>query len=839
MAGINPAKGMQIEDPSVSTTNTYSILHEAISWIQASQPQNSTRVLLHVLSRFFGVEHAALYFRRADRVSWKRIGAVAPGKDSVDFEAAELTPFRFPGSMVLTDFPSPKNCWSILPNKHEGDQTVLWQDAGPNLLAVAFDRFEPVDSILIAGMSRLFEEDEIEILRLMLAVAGQRLALDERQLVLEEDHTFLMTLINLTPDLVYQKDREGRYVRVNRAFATFLGVKDPKEVVGRSDFDFFREEDARTAFRKEKSLLETGEALVRHQERFTKRDGNSVWLSTTEVRSVDSEGATIGLVGIARDITERKISDEAFAQRRELLEVTLNSVADGVITVNEEGLIVLMNPVAERLLGFTFEKAYGRDVDECVHLFHDAKGDDAFHPVAEVLGDRGRLETLLPVYLRTIEGEMRSVLLRAAVIHGGDDRKNLAGAVLALLDVTRMQRMEQDARKAEKLESLGLFAGGIAHDFNNLLTAILGNITLTAHGTHPGDSLLEPLHIAEKAALRARDLATQLLVFSKGGETQVKHIDGLRVLRESVEFALHGSEVEARYTFPPDLPALEVDESQIRQVFENLALNARQAMQNRGVFEVTGELVSESAVLASGGQKTTPSLRITFRDTGPGIEAESIDKIFDPYFTTKRQGTGLGLAICRSVLQRHGGSLTVENHPESGACFTAWLPVSADTSTPLPASIDPASTVEQQAAIHSPINNQSILVLDDEPAICDLILRCGKALGFRVETTNNECEFLQKWTEAQERGDAFDLVLVDIGLADGASGVDAVEKLRAHAPEVVAVISSGSTDDPAMQDPIAHGFAASLLKPYSISNLRTVLESALQKGRRTDAKMTS
>lgn len=222
--------------------------------------------------------------------------------------------------------------------------------------------------------------------------------------------------------------------------------------------------------------------------------------------------------------------------------------------------------------------------------------------------------------------------------------------------------------KSRKLESVGTLAGGIAHDFNNILAGILGNISLAKLNSKDTEKATELLSNAERAAQRASTLTNQLLTFSKGGAPLKETISIAEIIRESVEFALHGSNVRYQVNLPDDLWAVEVDPGQIDQVINNLVINADQAMPSGGAIRVTGENRTIDSQFRRSPLQPGNYVRISIADTGVGIPEEDMEQIFDPYFSTKELGHGLGLATCYSIIQKHGGKIEAESEPDAILC---------------------------------------------------------------------------------------------------------------------------------------------------------------------------
>ena len=329
---------------------------------------------------------------------------------------------------------------------------------------------------------------------------------------------------------------------------------------------------------------------------------------------------------------------ESEANYRRLLATS----ADAIVVVGLDNTVFFMNRAAEELFGAKQEEMAGKQ----------------FFIRVSALGAKD-------VEL-TRGGAKAYAEARTVPTTWGDESALLA----TFRETTERKRMEEEILKASKLESLGTLAGGIAHDFNNLLAAIIGNISVARLLLRDNERLNKPLIDADNAAHRAKDLTKQLLTFSKGGLPLKKPVDLSDIIRESASFSLLGSGTSCEVELPGSLPAVEADEGQISQVIHNLVINAGQAMPDGGVIRITAGL-SEG----SGRGREGRFLRIRVSDTGKGIEEENLSRIFDPYFTTKREGSGLGLATVYSIVKNHGGFIELESAIGKGTTFSVYLPV--------------------------------------------------------------------------------------------------------------------------------------------------------------------
>lgn len=506
---------------------------------------------------------------------------------------------------------------------------------------------------------------------------------------------------------------------------------------------------------------------------------------------------------------ETRLRDE-----KERLAVTLRSIGDGVIVTGTDAKILLMNRVAEELTGWSSEQAAGRPFCEVFDVRLNQSAEHCESMVALVLTTDAIVTLPGNTTLLRRDGTAFAIEDSAAPIHDRDSQ--IIGVVLVFRDVTGKRRLEEEAAKAEKVRALGVLAGGIAHDFNNLLTGVMGNVSLARAQLAPGERAQVRLEQAEAATQRAAELAAQLLAFSKGGAPVRGVADLGAVLEESARFALSGTNVKARFRIDPGTWPASVDAGQVSQVFNNLAINASQAMPRGGTveFSVVNAIVAAGEVpaLASGDY-----LLVTVRDDGPGIASENLPKIFDPYFTTKAGGSGLGLTSAYWIVMRHGGRIDVESNPDMGTTFRIWLPAARGAAAPS------APPVEAAAAD----GHGAILVMDDEAAVREVAAEILRTLGYEPFLTRDGREALAAYRRMLAKGRPFRAVVMDLTIPGGMGGRETVAELLALDPGARAIVSSGYSNDPTMAEYRRHGFRGVIVKPYSAKTFAKVLREVL------------
>ncbi|MFC1524119.1 response regulator, partial [Thermodesulfobacteriota bacterium] len=496
------------------------------------------------------------------------------------------------------------------------------------------------------------------------------------------------------------------------------------------------------------------------------------------------------------EIDEREKAQTAVAAEKEQLAVTLRSIGDGVITTETESNVVLLNRIAEELTGWTQEEASGRPLWEVFRLVEDQSGE---------FGSSG------DGVLQSRDGGRRKIAQSSATIL--NEEGTVIGVVLVFRDVTEKRLMEEELLKARKLESIGVLAGGIAHDFNNIMVAVLGNINLARlklinSGTD--EPLLEE---AEKASLRARDLTQQLLTFAKGGDPVRKARSIKEVIRDNADFVLRGSNVRCNYAFPDDLWPVEIDAGQISQVIQNIVINAKQAMPMGGELQISCRnlpIEKNTFSLPAGAY-----VEIAIQDQGIGIQAGLLDKIFDPYFSTKQKGSGLGLAITHSIISKHEGIVLVDSLPENGTTFTIILPAGEAG--------QPEAAVAMSAA--KTLSQGRILVMDDEEQVREVLKTMLMQLGNPVVVAEDGAEAIAQYQKHLDSDEPFDLVILDLTVPGGMGGLEALrEILRLH-PEARVMVSSGYSNDPVISRYQEYGFCAALSKPFQMDELTAALGS--------------
>jgi PAS domain S-box-containing protein len=548
-------------------------------------------------------------------------------------------------------------------------------------------------------------------------------------------------------------------------------------------------------------------------------DGSEVSFMVTARPYRDEEGRIAGIVESFQDVSELKAIEEALAEEKERLLVTLKSIVDGVVAADVRGRVVLINDTAQRLTGWSQQQAAGRPVGEVLHFSDEHDRRLTIDPVSRVL----RLELGEELGGRAVlvasDGWERQIGYSVSPIY--DRKKEVVGAIVVFQDITDKLRAEAEMARIQKLESVGILAGGIAHDFNNILTAVMNNLSLARLAVDKREKLLERLDSTEKAILRARELTGQLLTFAKGGAPLKKVTAIADLLRDSAEFNLRGSNVAATFQIEEHLWPVEVDSAQMHQVFDNLIINAAQAMPDGGTL-VVGLGNCEVGEGEGGAVKPGNYLRATITDTGVGIDEANLTIIFDPYFSTKPTGSGLGLATVHSIVSRHGGFLLVDSRLGEGTVFTIYLPaLKVEVVGPLPL---PEETGEVAVGEH---RGGRILIMDDDPEIRELLSELLSQEGYRPVAVAEGREAVREYSDSMARGERYGCLIMDLTIPGGMGGREAMARILEVDPGARAIVSSGYCNDPVMADFAGHGFLGRVAKPYQLEELVKVLRQVV------------
>lgn len=466
------------------------------------------------------------------------------------------------------------------------------------------------------------------------------------------------------------------------------------------------------------------------------------------------------------------------------LAATLNSVGDAVLATDINGLVTFLNPSAESLTGWSALEAVGKPVVEVFRIFRDGNTQVIEDPVARALTEGVTIQLAEGTCLQRKSGTKFPIDDSVAPIR--NEQGEVTGVVIIFRDDTKNQQLEERLRETQRLEGIGRLAGGIAHDFNNLLTVINGSSALLHHHMAPGDPQKHNIEMIQQAGSRAALLTHQLLAFSRGQILLpvVLNLNDIVSTMISLLRCLLGEKVEVITLLGKSLALIKADPGQLGQLLMNLAVNAGDAMADGGQLIIeTKNVEGDDDNVVEGEANVPPSVRLVIRDTGSGMDTETLKHLYDPFYTTKGvgKGTGLGLSVVYGIIKQSGGRISVASKKDEGTTFTMDFPRSSSTALPEHQFL-PIATTEG--------GSETILVVEDDELVRNMVLAILGMDTYHVLTASNAAEALHLVRSTTER---IHLVITDV-VMPGINGRELVEQLKTVRSNLKVLLISGYTN---------------------------------------------
>ena len=546
---------------------------------------------------------------------------------------------------------------------------------------------------------------------------------------LKESETKYRSLVETAQELVWKCDVQGRFTYLNPAWEKTHGYK-VEEMLGRG-FGEFQRPEVFERDRQEFARELAGESVTEYETTHIARDGRELTLLFNVVPEVNARGEVIGVQGTAIDITERKRAEDALKKSEAFVKNILESVDEGFIVVDRDFRVISANDAYLRMVGKSEAEVIG---NKCHELAHERPEIcftmDEDCPVRKTFNTG---KSYITNHVHVPKGESIYTEIKSYPIRNSEGE--ITSVIETITDITEKRKLEEELVKTQKLDSIGVLAGGIAHDFNNILSGILGYVSLLK--IRADQSLQGYIIEAEKGIELARSLTNQLLTFAKGGLPVKKLIRIHPVAESAVKLALSGTNVKYEFGYDPDLKTVEADEGQIKQVIQNIVLNAAESMPDGGTVTVglhNAGFAEDTLTLRAGNY-----LKITISDTGIGIPPQYLSKIFDPYFTTKKKGSGLGLATSFSIIKKHGGVIDVVSTVNQGTTFTIYLSATSGTVE---------AVTSKKGIVYG---KGKILILEDEDVVAAVAKEMLITLGYSPNVAATGEDALQKYSEAMQK----------------------------------------------------------------------------------------
>lgn len=508
---------------------------------------------------------------------------------------------------------------------------------------------------------------------------------------------------------------------------------------------------------------------------------------------------------LENEITERIQAEKSVRESEQNLKALLDIMPIGVAWTDPDETVEYLNNFLVERFGYSREEIR-TTADWYSHAYPDPDYRNQIIELREKALEAERRDcSYIPMFEARVtckDGKFRQVITKLA--------RSQKRTVVILIDITDREILQEQLIKAQKLESIGILAGGIAHNFNNALTGVLGFISLASMNLDTSHKSHQLLQHADRATKRAAGMAKQLLTFARGGAPVKKPVSLRKLVEESAALTLNGTNVHPVVRIPGMIHSIMADEDQLCQAFNNITINAVQAMPNGGTLEISAENVMAALDETVSGQQSA-YVKLCFADEGHGVPATDLTKIFDPYFTTKASNTGLGLASVHSIIRKHGGRISVDSTVGKGTIFTILLPSTGTTA-------EPDHFAEESLGLPNQ-GSGSVLVMDDEEMVREIAKETVRFLGYRVTVCASGEEALSKYEAAQKAGEPYMAVILDLTIPCGMGGVETAKQILAIDPDARLIVSSGYSFDPVIAGYRDYGFCAAVVKPYQAEEL--------------------
>jgi PAS domain S-box-containing protein len=611
---------------------------------------------------------------------------------------------------------------------------------------------------------------------------------------------------------IYITTPEGNILDANPALVRMLGYESKEELLAKKVPDILADLAERRLLQEE---VENQSAPQSREILLTRKNGAQIVCLNTATAVRDASGHVLRYQGAVMDITARREIERQLHKQQEFARRLVDSFPDLILVLDSSAHYTFVSPKCREVLGYELEetksmqlggRTHSEDLPALLSLYSD------------ILEGRQSFASL-EVRVRHKLGDWRLIRFNFSPLF--DESGKIEGVVLSGRDVTELKRLEEQLIQAEKLAAMGQMLAGVAHELNNPLTAILGATEMLREHQSFEEASKRQLELTYRQARRAARIVQNLLEFSRPASPQKKPIDLNSIIDRTLqlhEHSLRKNNIEVDFLPQPELPGVVGDANQLIQVLLNLITNAEQAIRE----------VRESGRIRIRIGRTAKRLSVTVQDDGVGIQPETLPRLFDPFYTTKRPGggTGLGLSICMSIVREHGGTIEAQALPAGGSAFTVCLPAALGQESSEPPAVVPALAPLRPSTSLDLLKGRSVLVLDDEESLRTLLLEGLTARELHVDcaaTTEEALTLLAKRP--------YDFLLCDLNLSKGGghlSGKTAADRIlsasTASKPAVV-YMTGDLMESP--ENAVNPEEPPHLQKPFRISDVLGILQDLL------------
>lgn len=613
---------------------------------------------------------------------------------------------------------------------------------------------------------------------------------------------------NLTPVGYLTISEQGFIIEANLTAANLLGVTR-KALSKRPFASFIAADDQDRYYLYHKKLVEAAGPAEIIDLRMKRADGSLFWAYIQTITVQEKDG-TAAYRMIISDCTQQKLAEIELRTAKEQWDKIFNAIEDMISIHAPDMRIIKINKAGEKLLQMREADLIGK---YCYEVFCGTS--EPCQGCPELVAQSSRQPQQATICYDNL-GKTFDVASFPLLDDG-----RITGYVCIAKDITDYLQMEDQLRQSQKMKAIGVLAGGIAHDLNNILVPILGYAELAECRLAPDDPLISDLQQIIKGALRAKDMVAHILAFSRKSPQKMQSFEPQLVVQEVLKFlqASLPRTIRIESDIAGDCGTIMVDPTQFHQIVMNLCINAQHAMaQQGGVLTVRMARTSvgpEDKILLAGGLLPGPYLLLTVSDTGYGMDNETMERIFEPYFTLKSQGegSGLGLSVVHGIVKSYHGHISVHSEPGKGTSFQVYLP----------GMVEQLSWPENESSLTETAGIERILLVDDEELITDMFGTILTRLGYQVMVFNDSLEALAFITQDST---AFDLLVTDMSMPN-LTGLELVQKTRAVRPDLPIILCTGFNQMISKEEAKALGIHTYLEKPVSVKDLTGAIRQAL------------
>lgn len=612
-------------------------------------------------------------------------------------------------------------------------------------------------------------------------------------------------------DWIWEVNSDGLFLYCGSAVENILGYL-PAELVGqRSCYDFFESDDRNKSCDRMKTVFDDRKPFRNLVIAMTHKDGRVVRVETSGTPILDTEGGFTGYRGTNTDVTDRVRA----AESRELLAAVVEHGTESIVVTDTKGIIRYVNPAFEKATGYSFNEAVGANP----RILKSGKHDVSFYKNMWATISAGKVWSA-NITNRRKDGSLLDEQVTISPIRNSDGK--IVNYVGVKRDVTKEVALQRQLFQSQKMEAIGTLAGGIAHDFNNIIYAITGYTELAMEDLPANAESRHDLDQVLTAVYRASEMVKQILTFSRQSDTEKKPVDLTPLIKEGLKFLRSSipSIIEIRQQIDAGLGKVNANPTQIHQVLMNLCTNAAYSMRDsKGVMTVRLVRVTpDDDFRAKHSLKISGDyVELSVSDTGSGIPHEIIDRIFEPYFTTKPvdEGTGMGLAVIHGIVTSYGGIISVQSELGRGSIFRVYLPV-IEMET---------MQVELSSRSPAPTGNERALLVEDEKILLDMEQAILEHLGYKVVPSIDPANALEIFKVAPAE---FDFVITDLTMPK-LTGLELASMIHALRPDIPIILCTGYGYKLAGKSPEEMGVQAVINKPVLKKNLAVTIRNVLDR----------